>query len=250
MSHCWPQDGVLLQEQSRRQRHQVAQGAKNRGGVGRSKPQPEVIAAPSARPRTRLTGSAIGTALIISSRQSKCSTSAGNPTGEIAFRSRRADRVEEACAKKVATSSQMERAWTISRGANRHGRGCQDHKQGREAMNAEGGFRGAFRCKNESHVADGDDGFDKQNDADRARAPNAMNASTVNPDAMSRTPLRRSHQTMLGPSSGSGRPKPRVAVIGLTTYLAPIAMIARARSSAVPSESQCITTSYLANKII
>ena len=36
-------------------------------------------------------------------------------------------------------------------------------------MHAEGAFGGALRCKNDQHVADGDDGFNKQDDADPAR---------------------------------------------------------------------------------
>jgi hypothetical protein len=64
--------------------------------------------------------------------------------------------------------SQMGRAWTISEHIHHHGNGCQDHKHRREAVNAEGASGGAFRCKDQRHVADGDDGFRKQDDADPA----------------------------------------------------------------------------------
>ena len=52
------------------------------------------------------------------------------------------------------------------------GDGRQDHKYRRGTVKAEGSFGGAFRCKNDQHVADGDDGFNKQDEANPAgRAP-------------------------------------------------------------------------------
>ena len=74
--------------------------------------------------------------------------------------------------KKPATRSQIERACAFSGHTNHQRNGRQDHKHRREAVNTEGAFGGAFRCKNEQHVARGDDGFHKQDEADRAgRAP-------------------------------------------------------------------------------
>jgi hypothetical protein len=91
----------------------------------------------------------------------------------------------------------------------------------RVGMNAERSSGGDFCCENEQHIAHGDDGSHKQDDAHTAgRAHIIMNAGTVNPDTMSRTPLRRSHQAMLASFSGSGRSELRVAVNELTTYWA------------------------------
>jgi hypothetical protein len=107
-----------------------------------------------------------------------------------------------------------------------------------------GAFSRAFRCKNEQHVAHGDDGFNKQNDADPAwDTPRHERQYGQSRHDVTNT-LEAKHQAMLAPSSGSGRPKLRVAVVGLTTYWVPIAIIARATSNAIPSASQCITLSY------
>lgn len=80
--------------------------------------------------------------------------------------------------------------------------------------------------------------------------PHAIKASRTNPETMSRTPFRRSHQAMFVPSSGSGRPKPCVATLGLERYMTPIAMIPTATSSATPIENRCIRTSLLRRYII
>ena len=71
--------------------------------------------------------------------------------------------------------------------------------------------------------------------------PQMSTATTTSPETMSRLPLRRSHHATLAPSSGSGRPKLRVAVLGISRYIKPIAMMATAAAIATPIENQCIT---------
>jgi len=71
--------------------------------------------------------------------------------------------------------------------------------------------------------------------------PHTIKTSTSNPETMSRTPLRRSHQAMFAPSSGSGRPKLCVAALGLKRYITPTAMMASATSSATRMRTSAYT---------
>jgi hypothetical protein len=109
-------------------------------------------------------------------------------------------------------------------------------------MNTEGSAGRTFPSEDEKHVADRDDRLDQQDNPDPSRVAPRHERQDDQSDTMSRTPLRRSHQEMFAASSG-GMPKMRAAGRGLASHWIPIAIIASARSAAIPSASQCITLS-------